>query len=338
MSSKKSANNYLKYAAVAFLAIFLVSAAFLLLDAWEKGLGRFPEITTEGNFVEYNGETYVPKENLETFLLLGLDRYEGSDSADSHESGIQTDFLMLFVFNNETKQCTAIHINRDTMTNVNRLSVGGTTIVDTYTRQIALAYNYVNDDNDKIRCRNTKDSVEYLLKGVKVDHYLSVTMDAVAASCDIVDGVELTVLDDFTGIDETLVKGETVTLRGEQALRYVRSRYGLEDSSNSTRMLRQQQYITALYDKIKSKLESDDEFILHFLAKIDEYIVYDSSDKKMQQFAEKFEDYEFLGIKDITGETKPGEEFLEFYPDEDSLWKTVLDLFYKPTKSERARS
>ena len=65
MSSKRSANNYLKYAAVAFLAIFLVSAAFLLLDAWERGLGRFPEMTTEGNFIEYNGETYVPKNNQE---------------------------------------------------------------------------------------------------------------------------------------------------------------------------------------------------------------------------------------------------------------------------------
>ena len=141
-------------------------------------------------------------------------------------------------------------------------------------------------------------------------------------------------LDDFTGIDDTLVKGETVTLRGEQALRYVRSRYGLEDSTNSTRMARQQQYITALYDKIKQKLESDDEFILHFLTKIDEYIVYDSSDKKMQQFAEKFEDYEFLGIKEIAGETRPGEEFLEFYPDESSLRKLVIDLFYKPENND----
>ena len=40
------------------------------------------------------------------------------------------------------------------MTKVNKLSVGGTTVVETYTKQIALAYNLVEDDNDKIRCRN----------------------------------------------------------------------------------------------------------------------------------------------------------------------------------------
>ena len=43
-----------------------------------------------------------------------------------------------------------------------------------------------------------------------------------------------------------------MTLQGEQALRYVRTRYGLEDSTNSTRMARQQQYINALYAKALS--------------------------------------------------------------------------------------
>lgn len=321
-------NNYLKYIAVALVIVFLISAALMLLEVWERNHTEFSDASTNDGIVTYDGKEYEYNDNIETFLVLGLDRYDGSDSADSHENGVQADFLMLFVFNNETKQSTAININRDTMAKVNKLSVGGSTVVESFTKQIALAYNYAASDNDKIRCRNTKDSVEYLLDGVKVNHYLSLTMDAVSASCDLVGGVELTVLDDFTGIDDTLVKGEKVTLSGEQSLRYVRTRYGLEDSSNSTRMMRQKQYIDAFYAKVRACIAADDAFLIKLVETMDDYVVYDSSDQRMLQVAEKFENYEFLGIREIEGETKLGDEFAEFYPDEDALRQLVIELFY----------
>ncbi len=327
-------NNYLRYIAIALVIVFLISAAFLLLNLWEGKQGKFPESGTQDGVVTYKNQDYTYKDNIETFLVLGLDKYEGAETAESHDSGVQADFLMLFVFDNDTKQSTAIQINRDTMTNVNRLSVGGTTVVDSYTTQIALAYNYANADNDKIRCRNTKDSVEYLLKDIKIDHYLALTMEAVPVSCDLVGGVEVTILDDFTGIDNTMIKGEKVTLTGEQAFRYVRTRQGLEDSTNSARMERQQQYLNAFYDKINACIKADEGFLVKLVDTMDDYIVYDSSDQKMLQFAEKFDDYEFLGIRDIEGQTKQGEEFIEFYPDEDSVWNTVIDLFYEPKTNE----
>ena len=322
--------RYFKYIAITFGIVLFITAALLFLEAWDEARGEFGASGSQEEIAVYKGQEYVRKENIETFLVLGLDKYEGAAVSDSHGSGVQADFLMLFVFNNQTQESAAIHINRDSMTKVNKLSVGGTAVVETYTKQIALAYNYVNDDNDKIRCRNTKDSVEFLLKGVEVDHYLALTMDAVAASCDLVGGVEITVLDDFIGIDETLIKGETVTLTGQQALSYVRTRYGLEDSTNSTRMNRQQQYINALYDKIVSCIEADEEFIIQLLEEMDAYVVYDSSDQKMQKLTKKFEDYKFLGIRELEGLAKQGEEFIEFYPDEDSIWEIAIDLFYTP--------
>ena len=163
-----------------------------------------------------------------------------------------------------------------------------------------------------------------------VNHYFSLTMEAVIASCDAVGGVELTVVGDFAGIDDSLIEGETLTLSGEQALRYVRTRYGLEDSSNSTRMERQQQYINALHDKIDAHMDADAEFLVKLVDAIDDYVVYDSSDQKMLKLAEKFEDYEFLGIRELDGEAILGEEFIEFHPDEESIWKIVVELFYSP--------
>ena len=321
--------NYLRYTAILLVIVFFVAAAFLFLEVWESDEGRFSGTSTGNDVIEYKGKEYVKKDDVETLLVLGLDKYKGADSAESHKSGVQADFLMLFVFDKEDKECTAIQINRDTMTKVNKLAVGGATVAETFTKQIALAYNYADASNDKIKCRNTKDSVEYLFKGLTVDHYLSLTMDAVAKSCDLVGGVEVTVLDDFTGIDNTLIKGERVNLTGEQALRYVRSRYGLEDSTNHTRMVRQQQYIEALYKKIDYCMEADEEFIVSFIDGVDDYVVYDSSDQKMLKYAQMFEEYKFLGIREIEGQTKLGEEFIEFYPDEESIMDISIGLFYK---------
>ena len=323
-------SRYLRAIAIVFALIFLITSALFLVKLWERKNGEFPAFHPENSTLEYEGEKYVRRDRIETFLVLGLDKYEDAISAESHESGVQTDFLMLFVFDNEAKQCTAVHINRDTMTRVNRLSVGGTSVVDTYTKQIALAYNYANVANDKICCGNTRDSVEYLLKNVKVDHYMSMTMEAVSILTDLVGGVEVEIKDDFTGVDDTLIMGETVTLNGEAALRYVRARGGLIDSSNIARMGRQRQYVCALYDKAVSCMEADDQFILKLVDKLGEHIVYDSSSQRMQSFAEKFGEYEFLGIREIDGEAKTGEEYMEFYPDEDAITKLVVELFYTP--------
>lgn len=331
MKNTRNKKRYVKYIAIALALVFFITAALLVVEIWEKRQGKFPAFSTEEGVITFQGDEYVRKENIDTFLVLGLDKYGSSSSADSHEHGVQTDFLMLLVFDNNSKKTTGIHINRDTMTKINDLGIGGV-VVDSFTAQIALAYNYA-DDNDKVKCGNTKDAVEDLLCGIKVNHYLSLTMDAVPTLNDLVGGIEVTVLDDFTGIDDSLIKGEKVTLMGEQALRYVRTRQGLEDSSNHKRMARQQQYIRALYDKTISCINSDDAFLVKLMDEIDDYIVYDSSNERMHETLNKYKDYEFVGTKEIDGETKMGEEFLEFYPDEDSIWQTVVDLFYEKNEN-----
>jgi len=318
-------NTYLKIAVVSFVAVFLLVGGFWLLDRWEDKNGVYSEYEPDNNTIVYNGVEYAPRENIETFLVMGLDKFEGAINNDSYNNDQQADFIMLFVFDNDQKQCTAIHINRDTMVDVNVLGVAGNRIA-TVTEQIALSHTYGN--GDEVSCRNTADSVSALLMDIKVMHYISLTMDAVSIFNDLVGGVEVEILDDFSGIDDTLIRGETTTLMGEHALNYVRSRYGLDDSTNSARMKRQQQYINALYEKMTLKMSSDDEFIVEASLKMADYIVSDRSVTQLQTLAEKFEEYEFLGIKNIEGELKHGPEFMEFYPDEDNLKRIVMNLFY----------
>lgn len=326
----KDRRRYLKHIAIILATVFLVFAALLLLKTWEEQQGSFGVSSVEETVVNYAGKEYVPKENIETFLVLGLDKFEQSQSSDdSYKNDKQADFLMLFVFDNDAKKLSAIHISRDTMARVKTLDVAGNRI-DTVTEQISLAHTYGNGRD--MSCRNVADSVSDLLYDIRVNHYISLTMDSIAIFNDLVGGVEVNVLDDFAGIDDTLIKGENVTLMGEHALNYVRSRYGLDDSSNDARMERQRQYINALYQKTQTCIENDDKFIINSSIKMADYIISDRSVTQMQELAKRVGEYDFEGIKTIEGESKKGEQFMEFYADNQSIEEIVIELFYEPNR------
>ena len=132
-------NSYLKYVAILLGIIFLIAAAFLFWTLWENRQDDLQDPGYVEEVITYQGREYVRKDQIETFLIMGLDRYENSAVSDSHGTGVQADFLLLLVFDHETRQSTALQINRDSMTKVNKLSIGGTAVVDSYTAQIALA-------------------------------------------------------------------------------------------------------------------------------------------------------------------------------------------------------
>ena len=312
---------------VGIVSVFLIVAVFLYIEKWDETQGSFPEHEVTDLTIEHNGTSYIPKDTIETFLVLGLDKHDGEGQADSYNNNKQADFLMLFVLDHATKQYAAIHINRDTMVNVNVLGVAGNR-VDTLRKQIALAHTYGNGRD--VSCRNTADSVSSLLMGVKVNHYISMTLDTVTVMNDLVGGVEVVVLDDFTGIDDTLIKGETVTLTGDQPLTYIRTRHGMEDDTNVARMKRQEQYLEALLEAFKDSVANDAEFIVDASLKVSDHIISDRSVTQLQTLGEKFDQYEFLGIQSIEGPSVMGAEFMEFHADESAVKELVVSLFYKP--------
>ena len=94
-------------------------------------------------------------------------------------------------------------------------------------------------------------------------------------------------------------------------------------------MERQQQYINALFDKFQQCMERDDEFVVDASLKMADYIISDRSITQLQAIANKFNAYDFVGISNIAGESKLGEQFMEFYPNEESVKETVIELFYE---------
>ncbi len=326
-STKEKRIKKLRVAAIILAAILVVSAGLFFVGLWEKNQSEYKGENTEiaSNYLDYKGHEYKLKDDVQTVLVLGLDKFE-TKNAQSYNNNKQADFLMLLVIDHANESCSALHINRDTIAEMDILGVAGDK-VGTVSKQIALAHTYGN--GKEVSCRNTADAVSDLLMGIQIDHYVSVTMDAVSVYNDFLGGVEVTVLDDFSGIDSTLIKGETVTLLGEHALNYVRTRYGLDDSSNAQRMVRQRQYIEALYNKSVASIRNDESFVVNAGMKLADYIVSDCSGNALQAIAEKISGYTFAEIFELDGRNVRGKEHMEFYPDKDSVEETVVKLFYE---------
>lgn len=276
-------------------------------------------------------EEYVLRDDLDTYLLIGLDKYQNTLSDPVFfVNNQQCDFLFLMIVDNTRKTYSALHLNRDTMTEIIQLGAGGKRVGTTVT-QLCLAHTYGSGGMDS--CRNTTQAVSTLLLGVPIDHYMSITMDGIPIINDLVGGVTVHMDDDLTMADPSFIQGKDVRLNGQQALKFVRSRDLVGNSGNLERMNRQRVYINALYAKLSDKLKSDSHFGLRLSSEISDYIVSDLITDEVAVLADKLKDYTFTSIFTISGTTGEDEEtHTEFYVDEADLKQIVLYLFFTKKK------
>ena len=313
-------------ASVAFLAIILglVMAANLYEKHHSEFNGDIQGDISGKKTIEYNGNTYVFKNHMETFLLVGLDALGRAEENDSYNNDKQADFIMLFILDRENKTCYAVHINRDTMTEVPVLGVTGQK-VGTTVQQIALSHTYGNGGIDS--CRNVAGAVSQLMHGLQINDYISLTMDGIVMLNDLVGGVEVSVMGDFTEVDDTLIEGELTTLLGEHALTYVRTRH---DGTNETRMARQRQYMNALYHKSMEYINNDEDVSADVIATLNEYAVTNCGVAEISDVLDMLSEYEFLGIRTIDGRSVIGDKYMEFNCDEEALKALIVELCCVP--------
>ena len=326
---KKNKTDYVRYAAVIILIISLMAIALLLLNYWEKQQGFFKgedqELSLHESIV-HNGKKYTLKNGIQTILFIGVDKFSDEVDYSSYNNDQQADFLMLMVIDKNKGTASAIQINRDTMAEMDILGIGGQT-VGTVNAQLALSHTYGSGGTDS--CRNTQKAISRFLGGVYIDHYISLTMDSVQIINDLVGGVTLEVMHDFSDVDSSLIKGETVTLRGEKALTYIRGRKDVDEQSNVQRMERQNQYLQALKAQVKSYVNTHSTFSSDVVLKLADHMVTDYSIDLLDDALETLLTYDITKIHKIEGELKEGKEHMEFYADETAKKQLVVDLFYR---------
>ena len=154
-------------------------------------------------------------------------------------------------------------------------------------------------------------------------------MDAITILNDAVGGVPVTVTEDFSQIDPTIHQG-AVTLKGEQAIHYVRTRRGVGDQLNLSRMERQREYIDSFLSVLRRKVTEDSQFVLDAYDAVSPYMVTDCSAKVISGMMQRYAEFDLVEMVSPEGENVLGETYYEFYVDEESLDKLVLRLFYAP--------
>lgn len=329
-----TARRHGKSIMIILLVCFLLAAGLMaglyLRGKWQSAPGVPSAETDDPDVLRYNGGRYLKNDAIETVLLMGLDRF-GDQPADSVDAQ-QADMLLLLILDRNSGTCTPLHINRDTMCTIYQLDAMGEPFMP-LNGQICLAHAYGSGGRDS--CRNQVRAVSELLYDTPIDHYASVTMDAVGIINNLVGGVTVTVLDDLSALDSALVQGETVTLQGDQALTYVRARMGLADPTNLSRMKRQQQYLTALQQKFTQELAENDDLSRQIVTAVSDDMVSDFTVNSLSSFVDMATTYTFTPIREIAGEAVYSEDRSpEFYADEDALYQMVVDLFYLPLDAE----
>lgn len=320
----------------AAILIVVIMAAFVLLaqklESWMikpvENAGQQLTVYSnqaDGAQVFMNGVWHAPR-NVETMLIIGIDKISGNVESHSYNNASQADFLALFVHDTDTGRNALIHLNRDTMTRIPVLGVTGDA-AGYRTAQLALAYNYGTGANDS--CRNTAEAVSHLLYSMEIDHYLAITMDAVPIMNDWAGGVRLTIADDFSSVDEALVQGQEVVLKGQQALSYVRTRMGLDDSTNLQRMKRQRQYASAWLETARPKLR-DDNAVMQLVMDMSDYHYSDCTAEQLTEFANTLASNSHVTVHELAGEAVKGAQFIEFYADDEQIQQMILELFYTP--------
>lgn len=310
-------------------AVFAVSHMLSKPKTDETDTSTYSGQTKQVSTLLYNGKQYKMRENVEVIVIMGIDDRENQGNTNTYINNSQADVLYVFAIDHNNKTYKSLQINRDTVTGIQTLLADGTkdSIVPV---QIALAHGYGR--TEEARCLNTVEAISALMFDVPVDHYISLNMSAIPVLNEQVGGVTVTVPAGLESADPAFVEGASVTLKGDQAERFVRSRLILDDNTNEFRMQRQQIFLNAWKEQANAKMEADSSFALNLVFALSDYMTSDMSANALSDFATQLSDYQDLGTLKTVGETLEPDEtrsFREYYIDSDDLQAKVIELFYE---------
>lgn len=277
--------------------------------------------------VSYNGKTYRYNSSVKTYLFLGTDNEGTMAESMGGFSGGQSDAMFLLVTNARDKSMSVVSINRNTMTMVDVYD-----LLDNRTgqKEMQICLQYAYGDGGRSSCLRASEAVSRLFYNIPISGYFSMNMDAVPLLNDAVGGVTVEVMDDLKNesLGVNLKKGETVTLNGNEAYVYIRSRDINEFDSASRRLERQNQYLFQLFKRIKGLGLAEEATVTRITSLMEDYMVTSIDFAKLVEDASEY-DFDESQMYDVPGETIMGEVYEEYYVDEDALYELILEVFYE---------
>ncbi|MGW3990445.1 LCP family protein [Streptomyces sp. NPDC004830] len=246
--ARRRRRRWVRIAAFTFTGVVLVAAG-AGWAVYAKLSGNItPDEAAAAELARYEKErpTALVKD-ARNILLIGSDSREGDDNARyGRDSGTErSDTAILLHLSAGRGRATAVSLPRDLM-----VQLPGCRRRDG--SRSAPRFAMFNQAFQVGGSACTIRTVEKLT-GIRVDHHVVVDFHGFKEMVDAVDGVQVCLREP---IDDRAAKlrlpAGRVTLNGEQALGYVRARKSLGDGSDTERMERQQRFLGALVNKVRS--------------------------------------------------------------------------------------
>ena len=279
-------------------------------------------------WVRYEGKIYDYNEDILTFLVMGIDKNTDAKEVEEGTKGGQADALFLVVLNPHTSQISVIGINRNAMTDIDIYDNAGA-YVRTQVAQICVQHGFGNGVEES--CEYQVKAVSNLMYNIPIHGYGAINMKGIPTINDAVRGVDVTVLEDITAVDASLIKGEEVHLEGQSSYWYVKYRDTSIFQSADARLARQKQYLSAFITQAKEATKKDITVPVKLYQAMQTMMVTNITVDEVAYLSSIAVDYSFAedSFHMVPGETQMGEQFEEFYVDEDALYQMIIDVFYE---------
>ncbi len=177
--------------------------------------------------------------DAENYLLIGSDTRAGENGAYGQVAGARSDTTILAHLSPKRDKAVLISFPRDSWVSLPACAKPGGGTEPAHDAQFNEAFAIGGPSCTVLAVQK--------LTGVKINHYVQVDFTGFKTMVDALDGVSICsttpLRDDESGLR---LPAGTSTLRGEQALAYVRARYGIGDGSDLGRIQRQQRFLGAM--------------------------------------------------------------------------------------------
>lgn len=314
------------FTVILILVLVMLYSGLQILESTVLYSGHSAEDAIATKTISRNGTDYFPRQDITTVLIMGIDKYGPVEASDYYSNTGASDMNILLIFDEVNEVCNVLHLNRDTMLEMPVLGLSGKK-AGTYYGQLALSHTYGTGMSDS--CENTKEAISNFLYGIEIDYYVAMHMDAISILNDAVGGVTVNVTEDFSAVDPEIGMG-SVTLLGEHAINFVRTRKDVGDQLNTSRIERQKEYLDGFVKAFRAKQEEAAEFIVTAYEQVQPYLVTDCSANAISGMVDRFSHFKVNEVVTPEGENVLGKEYYEFYVDEEKLDALILRLFYAP--------
>lgn len=334
---KKKMNKSLKVFLIILLIITLLISSLGGTYAYLKNQGKtdFASAVISDNnheeIITYKGHKYAFNENVVSIAFMGVDQRDLQSKKDADFVGCADADVVVTV---DTSDGTVkiINIPRDTMVDIDVYNDTGV-FLSTENVQLCLAYAY--GDGKTKSCENVTKAISRILYNVPINKYFALDLEGVAPINDAIGGVTLEA--QYSVPDKGIEKGKKVTLKGDMAEAYVRTRDMDYLEASLNRSARIEQYVKAFAQQLIPAVKKDFGVVTKLYNTASKYsqtnITLNNATYLASTVLDKgidsFETYTITGSMTETKHTKyPDAVIAEFTPDKDSVMEAVLNTYY----------